>query len=298
MITSLLETERTRRQGAADADCVRAIAARVVRELDFTQPPVDVEMVASYLGVSEIRRDVHLLEAGCLTCDGNRLEIRVRAGDGPARQRFTVCHECGHTFFPGFARQTRYRCTPGQVQPPSLRASPSGLVSPVDREARELEQLCDLAASELLLPEALFAPDARASVFALSSVIALTDEYEASLEATARRFVLSQPEPSAFVVFRPAQKPSEYGSDAPAQLRVTASTISGGGWPFIPRHKSVQVGGPFERALQGELVHEMAMINDIFPTPQHVEVSAQLFPYRRAGQMEMRVLALLRRPTR
>ena len=50
--------------------------------------------------------------AGCLICSGPTLAIWIRASDRWERQRFTICHECGHTFFPGFALQPRYRCSP------------------------------------------------------------------------------------------------------------------------------------------------------------------------------------------
>lgn len=289
MMMSLLETERTRQPGASDGACVRAIAARVIGELEIVEPPVDVEMIASYLGVNEVILDDQLVEAGCLACLGSRLEVRVRASDLPTRQRFTICHECGHTFFPGFARQTRFRCTPGAA-PASTKSRASAVGA-----ARQLEQLCDLAASELLLPQQIFVPEARGSVFDLSSVALLAERYEASLEATARRFVAAQSEPSALVILQVVQKPTERGSRALAKLRVTSS-LATGSWPFIPLHKSVQVGSPFDRALQGELVHEMAVIKDLFKTPQHVEVSAELFPWRLAGQLEPRVMALLRRP--
>ena len=293
MITSLLETERARRPGASDAACVGAIADRIIEELEVAEPPVDLDMLTSYLGVRKIQPDRRLLEAGCLTCDGDRLEIRIRATDAPSRQRFTVCHECGHTFFPGFARSTQYRCSPREGGPRLTSQSPQRRNSVTDPHG--VEQLCDLAASRLLLPTSLFEPDVRASVFAISSIVELADEYEASLEATARRYVAVRKAATALLILRPVQKPTQYGSDAQAQLRVTA-TATTGAWPFIPRFKSVQPDGPFARALDGELVHEMALLTDVFKAPQPVEVSAQLFPYRSAGQLEMRVLALLRRP--
>jgi hypothetical protein len=96
------------------------------------------------------------------------------------------------------------------------------------------------------------------------------------------------------VIFRVAQKPSEYGTAAPPRLRV-ASTLTSGRWPFIAPHKSADPHGPFGRALQGDVVHEMAQIDDIFTSAQPVEVCAQLYPYRAGGDLVPRVLALIRR---
>src|SRR5690349_3174556 len=114
MPTSLLEAERMRQPGAPDAECVRAIAAAVINELQIDEPPVDAAMVASWLGVANVVTDPSLLEAGCLICRDGKLEVRVRESDSAGRQRFTICHECGHTFFPEYQRETRYRCTPGR----------------------------------------------------------------------------------------------------------------------------------------------------------------------------------------
>lgn len=289
MALSLLETERARNSGVSDEACVRSIAERVIRELEIVEPPIDVKMVASFLGIKTITKDRQLAEAGCLTSVSDLLQIRVRAGDSEPRQRFTICHECGHTFFPGFQRQTHFRCSPKPVHAAAtnpLRAS----------DAQQLERLCDVAASELLLPRQMFTAEVRSSVFALSSVATLATRYEASLEATARRFIAAQTDATALVILQVVQKPREFGTLAPEKLRVTSSHVSGS-WPFLLRHKSANADGPFDRALQGELVHEMTVIDDLFASPVEVEVSAEACYYSAGGDVRPRVMALLRRHT-
>src|SRR5207237_7775997 len=130
-----------------------------------------------------------------------------------------VCHECAHTFFPGFSYQPRYRCSP-------MTAAVSD---------RELESLCDLAASELLLPERLFAPLARDNPLAITTVEYLADEFDASLIATATRLIKGRPEPSALLTFEFRQAPREIGTDAPPKLRLQTSVTSGP-WPSFRRH--------------------------------------------------------------
>ena len=88
-LLSLLDEERLTHPGASDADCVRAIARRVVDELGVAAPPVNVGMLASYLDVAEVIVDRDLDVAGCLICTGGTIEIRVRAHDSAPRRRFT-----------------------------------------------------------------------------------------------------------------------------------------------------------------------------------------------------------------
>lgn len=298
--TSLLETERGRRPGASVASAVRRIAADLIEQLGIDEPPVDVEMVASLLGIAEVIEDPLLPQSGCLVRVDGRLQVRVRQSDAPERKRFTIGHESGHTFFPGFERRPQYRCNPGSAGGRSRSTGVSGrrgrAPTPADPTALpdDVEQLCDVAASELLLPASLFTPDVRASTFGLDAVQDLAAAYEASLEATARRFVSVSNEDTALVILEVGQKPRERGTVAPDKLRV-ASTLTTGPWPYIPKHKSAAPDGPFDRALQGEVVNEMATISDIFHTPQHVEISAQLYPYRAGGDLVPRVLAMLRR---
>lgn len=298
--SSLIERERALRPGASDADCVRAIAARLIDDLGIDEPPIDVDIVASMLGITEIEQDPLLVEAGCLICDGSRIHVRVRRSDPAARQRFTVCHECAHTFFPGFQRTPQYRCDPQVGERPNAvrrHKQMSGAVVSRQHSYVDVEHLCDVAASELLLPRRLFFADTVVFEFGLSQLENLGARYGASLEATARRLVALHSEPVALVILRVMQSPREYGTDLPERLRV-ASRSTSGDWPFIPVHKSTDDHSPFTRALYGEVVHEMAVIDDIFTSPQRVEIAARAYPYFIDGERVDRVIALMRQPRR
>lgn len=285
--TSLLEQARSRRPGASNADCVREIAAQVITDLGVDEPPVDVELVASWLGIASIIEDDSLEQAGCLICDGDTVRILIRRADPPGRRRFTIGHECGHTFFPGYSRTAQYRCDPS-VAGAKARLMRGGHL--------DTEQLCDLAASELLLPPHLVRPAVQAAPFGLNSLEWLASAYGASLEATARRYVQCWPEAAALLVLHNTQSPRERGSDAPERLRVAYRTTVGD-WPFIPPHKSVSASSPFGRALLGEPVHERALVSEPLLTPLRVDVAARAYPYVSGGRPVNRVIALLRQPS-
>lgn len=281
-LLSRLELERLRKPDASAAQCVRAVAAGVIDELGISAPPVDVEMVASMLDIAAVVADPSLPEAGCLICkQSGEFEIRVRSTDSIGRQRFTVCHECAHTFFPGFATQTRYRCSPA-IRP---------------AQNPDLEGLCDVAAGELLFPSRFFAPDVRAATFGLGDLEVLAGRYDASLEATGHHLVSSWPEPSVLMTFTVRQSPREVGSSAEPKLRLDTAHPEGG-WPFFVKHKSVTDGDIFDRALQGEIVGETTTIEGICKLPVRAEVHARLYPLVVGGRLVPRVIAMARQAAR
>jgi hypothetical protein len=261
-------------------DLVVRIAADILDRLD-PEPPIDERMLASSVGIADVRV-VDIPWAGCLIPLEGGPVIQVRAGDGRRRRRFSVMHEVGHTFLPGFQLVRRYRCDP----------------SPGKRRQERSEVLCDIAASELLLPRKRFLSDIANASFGLDVVETLSDRYDASIEATARRLVDLWPEPALMVVLEPMTKPSERSlTDAEPRLRVRYSHGSGN-WPFVPAFKSANDEGPLLQALSGELVEADSRLDGLVaPPPRLLQLSARLFPYRdRSGVEHCRVIAVYRQP--
>lgn len=268
---SLLEFHRLRQPGPTD---VVAVADSVINELALT-PPINPEVVASYLDVSRIE-ETDLGFAGCLICDGRGVTIRVNASDAEARRRFTIFHECVHTFFRGFELQPRYRCTP----------------SAAPRRDSDLEALCDQGASSLLLPQRYLKPQLADADFGIQTLMDVAETYQASLEASGHRIVDLAPNPTMFIILEDSLKPSQRGDPhAKPKLRVRTAR-SRGDWPYIPTHKSVSTDSLLGRAMQGEIVHEQTILDELprEPVPD-VEISARMMPYN--GRK--RVLALCRR---
>lgn len=281
-MTSLLshfELERLAHPERSDKESVRAIAAGLIAELGITEPPIRVEMVASYLDVRSIDTVPGLDAAGCLVCDGQAARIQVRASDGLTRKRFTVCHECGHIFFPGYSLQPRYRCEPG-TRTTSLP---------------RLEALCDTAAADLLLPPALLRPLVRREGLTLESVDAFASQFEASFVATATQSVRWSPVPTAVLVLEPDRSPSgEILADSPLRLR---SFSRRGQWPYFKVKSPVLEDDVFDRARRGELVFEPAApVGSVLSREIECEVTAELRPYGVGAAQCPRVVAILRRP--
>ncbi len=278
---SLLELDRLEEPGLDDEQHVARLAQKIVVDLGL-RPPINHEVVASFQGITEIRTTGADDWAGCLVRDARGLIIYLRASDGWRRQRYTTCHEVGHTFLPGFAVQTQFRCAPSLGQ-----------------AKRQEERLSDAAAGELLFPKPFFLADLEQASFGLDAVEDLADSYDASLAATAHRFVALWPEDCLLVILEPMLKPADRFEEAPEpRLRVVYS-IHRGSWPYLPRFKSADEGSKLAAALDGEIVeglgHGLDGLVPDFKGP--AQVSARLLPYRdERGTEHRRVLALYRKP--
>jgi Zn-dependent peptidase ImmA (M78 family) len=93
-----------------------------------------------------------------------------------SRVAFSIAHEISHAFFPNSIVGARFRT----------------ICESTSKEANELERLCDLGASELLMPIALFQKEA-AGQYSLSNVHKLCAVFGSSLEATVFRLATAHP---------------------------------------------------------------------------------------------------------
>ena len=102
--------------------------------------------------------------------------LRIGAKRPAARVAFSIGHEITHTFFPNSVTGARFE----------------NICESFSKEANELERLCDLQASELLMPIDEF-QTAAASDYRLSNVEYLAGLLGSSLEATAYRLATAHP---------------------------------------------------------------------------------------------------------
>lgn len=231
---SLFEQASAAQPGRPPELVLRDLCEQLIEESE-SEPPVDVERLASMRGIVDIR-EAEQSWAGMLLPNNGRMQVQVRAGDGRERQRFTVLHETGHTMLPGFSEKAHFRC---------------------GGPATEEEQYCDLVASELLFPRKFFVPDLQQVGFGVDGLETLAARYQAGIEATAIRVVDIVKEPALIMVFRRRHKPSERGRESEFEPKLRLDwTHSNGDWPYFRKHKSVDEAGVFARAFEGEVVDE------------------------------------------
>lgn len=267
---SLFELLKRQEPRLSDRDAVRVICERLLVESGVVAP-VNVGLLASMRGIVRIEQHPQV-HAGMLVHQPGGMVAHIRSGDSPERRRFTILHEAGHTLLPGYVETSHYRCG-----------------GPRTWE----EQLCDLAASELLFPRSSFSSDLIAAGFGTGPAGELACRYGGSVEATAVRGVDLWPEDALLLVLRQAHKPAEAGLERQVEPKLRLAWGYGkGSWPFSRKHKSAADGSPFARAHAGELVEEVGSLGDLVAGdagPVHISA-------RRYGA-DGRVLAMITKPS-
>ncbi|MDA8188228.1 MAG: ImmA/IrrE family metallo-endopeptidase [Dehalococcoidales bacterium] len=218
-------------------------AEALLDEIGIDRPPVDLRIVGSFQRVRDIQM-LAISDAGRLIPDGNDFIIQVNAGHSRGKQNFTVGHEIGHTLIPS------YRTRPRIVEDITTGAYDQG---------REEEYLCDVAASELLMPMRLFRARAAPTGLSLDSVVELARLFHASREAAAIRLVQTNLWPSAVAIWRWAYKPTQQhilgqptlpGMEwavPQKELRVRYAVHSSGFGYYLHRHLAAQTDGCLSR---------------------------------------------------
>lgn len=157
-------------------------AREFVRAIGANKIPCPVESYVDHIG-AELRVDHDLSddESGFTIQHAGRIQICVNGNHRPQRQRFTICHELGHVVL-GLPTEHQN----GSWW--SYRARP------------EYEILCDIFASELLLPFHLFQPQLTSEILGFGEIERLASDFEASLPCTASRYAALIDVPCAYVL--------------------------------------------------------------------------------------------------
>lgn len=152
-------------------------------EISGVAPFERLEYLASIVGLDLVQmttdqrksepRDAVILLNGRI--NGKRGQIIYNPQRPTGRILFSIAHEIGHTFFPNTWGGARFR---------EMCQSDS-------REANELERLCDLGASELLMPVEEFRQEV--TQYSLRSIPQLVARFGASFESTAYRLASAHP---------------------------------------------------------------------------------------------------------
>ena len=161
-------------------------ARRLSKSVRSDQIPVDLEIyleaIRDRAGEVLIRYDDSLAagEAGQSFKIGEKTCILINQNDEPERQRFTACHEIAHIVL-------------------RLPTDHEGPKAHFARRSQN-EMLCDVFASELLLPAHLLRPLVAESDIEFGAVESLASEFLASLAATGSSFAAVCDRPCAFVL--------------------------------------------------------------------------------------------------
>ena len=205
------------------------------KSLGWVGPPYDPFLLASLCGIKH-RPNPGLLsaEAQLTPQPGRQLLLEFNPERADVRRNFSICHEIAHTFFDDcYEVVSQRKSNPTTYGPQS-----------------EVEQLCQIGAAELLMPEEDFLQDLQRLDFSMCSVPCLSGRYVASREAVLRRMVQLGGRPAALVFLSRRLAPSQRRDkqqrtfipdlDEPAPKMRILYVVPSADFPvFLPPHKSV-----------------------------------------------------------
>lgn len=187
-VVRLFEEETTDDPFAWVEHAARELALRAM-EQGWEGPPYDSFRLADALGIEVVARQD--LEDARLVTAGGKPRIEFNPQRRPARVRFSVAHEIGHTLFADYAVRDRYRDL-GERR----------------ADDWQLEVLCNVAAAELLMPAGAL-PIGEASDLDLVRLMDQRARFGVSTEALLRRVVRLTARPAAlFAAARFGEGPS------------------------------------------------------------------------------------------
>lgn len=269
--------------------------ARQSRHFQWNCPPFNPEVLASILGIrcEEAVELTHSEDAELHPAENGRMIIRYNPDKPKTRQNFSIAHEIVHTFFPGYRDKYHARHQSGKFDP-----------------GNEVEFLCDLGASEIVMPTPEFDLDVRSMGISLKSLQKLSKLYEVSLEATAIRMITTDFYPCALIVLDYSHKLAEkeeiealkdqqslFSDDPweppPMKLRVQYSVRGTRFSAYIPKHKSIEESSPlYEVSVTGKPFQGNAVLN-LTKSPLNTYIEAMAVPKTHNTDLDSRVIAIL-----
>lgn len=149
-------------------------------QVGWSGPPFDPLELCKYLDM-DISPNEDIVDARTIPLGKSNFRIEYNPYQTVNRVNFSICHEIGHTFFSDCSDRIRNR-------------------EKVLGDPWELEFLCNIAASELLLPYSIFKNEANELPLNINSLIEISGKYKASLEAVFLRFCEVSTRPCAIAI--------------------------------------------------------------------------------------------------
>jgi uncharacterized protein DUF955 len=204
-IQALLAADRGEDPLVAIQNRARRFVANAMK-LGWKGPPFDMRKLARMRGYSvETSTQFEDDQDACILPG----RIVVNARRAPARQRYSVAHEMIHTLFPDYKRTLKRE----------------GRLWRRQADDSELEQLCQIAAAEVLMPYEAFQERAEKYGRDMEGLVRLAKEFDSSVEAAARRLVSTTKEAMVALFLRPVDVTGAWLNVADADQHDPFATI-------------------------------------------------------------------------
>ena len=169
------------------------IVDEILRQNPDMPYPIPLEELAAAVGIQQIGELVTDGFEGMLLTNPEKSQgvIMVKSNGNLQRRRFTIGHELGHYLLP-WHRQTSFSCSSESIK--------ESILDPKAARGIEMEAEANAFASELLMPSAIFKKlQRKVGDPDIEQVVQFSAHFDASIEATARRFMNLSDYPVAFV---------------------------------------------------------------------------------------------------
>ncbi len=173
----------------AIVDRARSVVLEAM-EAGWNGPPFDVFALADYMKISTLPNE-SVPDARIKPTSHGRFQIEYNPNRSRGRIRYSIAHELAHTLFDDCSNRIRNRIARNSVE----------------KDEWQLEMLCNLAASELLMPVGSF-PDLGEESLNIDNLMRLRKAYDVSAEAILLRVVRLTKKPCAVFCssYRPTKK--------------------------------------------------------------------------------------------
>lgn len=181
-----------------ESDPISEIVSRARRavleaiERGWSGPPYNPFTLAEMRGVKLLPTD-EVLDARTRSDSKQHFTIEFNPQRAPARMRYSIAHEIGHTLFPDCAEATRNRATHQEME----------------GDAWQLESLCNMAAAEILMPFGTIQDELSMRPSA-GLILDLRRKYLASCEAVVNRLIRLSNHPCFAFLARRSEAASRY----------------------------------------------------------------------------------------
>ena len=189
-----IEPENAMNSTTASTEMIKR-AEYLVKELikmrGHKNPPFLSFEYAQMIGI-QVEKDDLKDTSGLLLKQDDRYYIKLNKFHNYSRQNFSCAHEIGHTLLQDvekFIQETEYR----SYNPQAIRLA----------KQKERERLCDIAATELLMPYSIFSKYINMLGVSIDSIISLSKKFCVSIQSSAIRMAEVSSKPCITLLWKP-----------------------------------------------------------------------------------------------
>ena len=186
----------------------KQLVSQVIELRGSDTPPFRPDEYASLKGVTTIIKADLGQTSGMLLRLPNSHIIKLNSSHHPVRQNFSLAHEIGHILLDEIEKEH----TLGRehyVTNPSYRISGT----PKKGKGNPIERLCDIAATELLMPENVFRKYLNIFGVSVTAIERLAKTFQVSIPSTAMRVAEVSTEPCISIQWKKSRKSNVKGLD-------------------------------------------------------------------------------------